>query len=110
MVVTASSRARNGLVPPTLWPQELVWQNFVDAVNFIPFWTFLRNTVIITAFTVIASVIANPFIAYGFSRIDWPGRDKVFYVLWRPSSSPSGGARGSSTSSPRWDGSTPTCR
>ncbi len=26
-------------------------------------------------------MIANPFIAYGFSRIDWPGRDKVFYVV-----------------------------
>ena len=26
-------------------------------------------------------MIANPFIAYGFSRIDWPGRDKVFYIV-----------------------------
>ena len=82
MVVTAlKSSEELGAVPPTLWPSELVWQNFVDAVNFIPFWTFLRNTVIITAFTVIASMIANPFIAYGFSRIDWPGRDKVFYIV-----------------------------
>ena len=26
-------------------------------------------------------MIANPFIAYGFSRIEWPGRDKVFYIV-----------------------------
>jgi multiple sugar transport system permease protein len=82
MAVTAlKSSEELRAVPPTLWPSELVWQNFVDAVNFIPFWTFLRNTLIITVFTVLASVIANPFIAYGFSRIDWPGRDKVFYIV-----------------------------
>lgn len=67
--------------PPTLWPHELVWQNFADAVTVVPFWTFLRNTVIITVFTVIGSVISNPFIAYGFSHIKWPGRDKVFYIV-----------------------------
>ncbi|MGH8873462.1 MAG: carbohydrate ABC transporter permease [Acidimicrobiia bacterium] len=67
--------------PPTLWPYELVWQNYTDAVTAVPFWTFFRNTVIITIFTVIGSVISNPFIAYGFSQIKWPGRDKVFYIV-----------------------------
>lgn len=67
--------------PPTLWPHELVWQNYADAVTAVPFWTFFRNTVIITIFTVIGSVISNPFIAYGFSQIKWPGRDKVFYLV-----------------------------
>jgi multiple sugar transport system permease protein len=67
--------------PPTLWPHELVWQNYADAVTAVPFWTFFRNTVIITIFTVIGSVISNPLIAYGFSRIKWPGRDKVFYLV-----------------------------
>jgi multiple sugar transport system permease protein len=67
--------------PPTLWPSELVWSNFQDAVNYFPFWRYLGNTSVITALTIIGSVISNPIIAYGFSRIDWPGRDKVFYVV-----------------------------
>ena len=67
--------------PPTLWPSELHWSNFQDAVNYIPFWRYLANTSAITALTIIGSVISNPIIAYGFSRIDWPGRDKVFYVV-----------------------------
>lgn len=67
--------------PPTLWPSELVWSNFQDAVNYFPFWPYLRNTSVITALTILGSVISNPIIAYGFSRIDWPGRDKVFYVV-----------------------------
>src|SRR5688572_11102244 len=78
---TLKTSAEMRASPPTLWPHELVWQNFADAVTTIPFWTFFRNTVIITIFTVIGSIISNPLIAYGFSRINWPGRDKVFYIV-----------------------------
>lgn len=81
VATTLKSSAEMRASPPTLWPQELVWQNYADAVTAVPFWTFFRNTVIITIFTVIGSVISNPFIAYGFSQIKWPGRDKVFYIV-----------------------------
>jgi multiple sugar transport system permease protein len=82
MVVTAL-KTREDLMtyPPVLWPSEFVWSNFRDAVEYIPFFQYLTNTSIITALTIIGSVISNPIIAYGFSRIDWPGRDKVFYLV-----------------------------
>ncbi len=82
MVATAL-KTREDLMayPPVLWPSEFVWSNFRDAVEYIPFFQYLTNTSIITALTIIGSVISNPIIAYGFSRIDWPGRDKVFYVV-----------------------------
>jgi multiple sugar transport system permease protein len=82
MVVTALKTKEELVVyPPTLWPSELAWSNFRDAVNYIPFWQYLSNTSIITALTIIGSIISNPIIAYGFSRIDWPGRDKIFYLV-----------------------------
>jgi multiple sugar transport system permease protein len=31
--------------------------------------------------TIAGAAISNPIIAYGFSRIDWPGRDKIFMVV-----------------------------
>ncbi len=67
--------------PPLLWPTELTWSNFRDAVEYFPFWPYLRNTSIITALTIIGSIISNPIIAYGFSRIEWPGRDQIFYLV-----------------------------
>jgi multiple sugar transport system permease protein len=67
--------------PPTLWPRSPQWHNFVDAVNFFPFGRYLFNTVSITAFSVIGAVISNLIIAYGFSRIEWPGRDAIFYFV-----------------------------
>ena len=82
MVATAL-KTREDLMayPPVLWPSDFVWSNFRDAVEYIPFFQYLTNTSIITALTIIGSVISNPIIAYGFSRVDWPGRDKVFYVV-----------------------------
>ncbi|MGO3501774.1 MAG: carbohydrate ABC transporter permease [Brachybacterium tyrofermentans] len=67
--------------PPTLFPNELRWQNFVDAVTVMPFWTFFRNTAIITISVVVFSVVSNFIVAFGFACIEWPGRNKVFFVV-----------------------------
>jgi multiple sugar transport system permease protein len=82
MVVTAlKSNIELTTFPPTLVPLDPQWSNFADAVNFFPFVRYLFNTVSITVFSVIGAVISNLIIAYGFSRIDWPGRDAVFYFV-----------------------------
>lgn len=67
--------------PPTLWPHAPALENFVRAVTYIPFGTFLLNSVILTTGVTIGSAISNPLIAYGFSRIKWPGRDFVFGIV-----------------------------
>jgi multiple sugar transport system permease protein len=69
------------LYPPSLYPHNPIWENFKKATEAIPFWRFAWNTTAITILTIVGSVISNPLIAYGFSRIEWPGRDKVFLVV-----------------------------
>jgi multiple sugar transport system permease protein len=82
MVVTAlKSDKELAQFPPTLWPQELVWKNFDQATKTFPFLPYLGNTIIYAAFTVLGSVLSNFVIAYGFSRIKWPGRDLLFYPV-----------------------------
>jgi len=82
MVVTAlKSNQELAAYPPTLWPHAMQWSNFPQAVTAIPFTRFLGNTLIITGLTVLGAVISNPLIAYGFSRIEWPGRDKIFFLV-----------------------------
>jgi multiple sugar transport system permease protein len=66
--------------PPTLFPGALVWQNFIDAVNYIPFGLYAINSTIITVGITIGAVLSNTLVAYGFSRIQWPGRNIMFYV------------------------------
>lgn len=67
--------------PPTLYPHVPAFDNFVRAVTYIPFGTFLLNSVILTAGVTIGAAVSNPLIAYGFSRIKWPGRDFVFGIV-----------------------------
>ena len=66
--------------PPSLIPANWVWQNFIDAVNYIPFGVFATNSLIITVGATIGAVLSNTLIAYGFSRIQWPGRNAMFYI------------------------------
>jgi len=66
--------------PPTVLPGNWVWQNFIDAVNYIPFGLYALNSVIITAGVTIGAIISNTLVAYGFSRIQWPGRNLLFYM------------------------------
>lgn len=82
MVVNAfKSIDELGNYPPTWYPHHLEWSNFSRAVDVFPFWRFLWNTSLITFLTVVGVAITTPMVAYGFSRIQWPGRDKLFYVV-----------------------------
>ncbi len=67
--------------PPSLYPHTPIWENFKLATEAFPFWRFAWNTTVITVLTIVGSVISNPIIAYGFSRIEWPGRDKIFMIV-----------------------------
>ena len=67
--------------PPTLWPHVPQWGNFKKAIDTVPFWRATWNTSVITFFTILGALISNPLIAYGFSRLQWPGRDKVFFIV-----------------------------
>ncbi len=82
MIATALKTDQElAVFPPTLFPRNPQWSNFREAVEYIPFFQFLRNTLTVTALTVVGAILSNPLIAYGFSRLEWPGRDKVFVLV-----------------------------
>ncbi|MGI8404257.1 MAG: carbohydrate ABC transporter permease [Thermomicrobiales bacterium] len=81
LVMALKSNTELSIYPPTLYPHDPQWANFKKSTEVFPFWSFARNTGIITGLTILGAVISNPIIAYGFSRIEWPGRDKVFLVV-----------------------------
>jgi ABC-type glycerol-3-phosphate transport system permease component len=68
--------------PPELIPNPIAWNNFSDALlRWRPFPIFFRNTFIIAFFVVIGEVLSSSFIAYGFARLRFPGREVLFAVL-----------------------------
>jgi multiple sugar transport system permease protein len=82
MLVTAfKSDQELSRFPPTLWPQEAILRNFELATKTFPFLTYLGNTIMYAALVMIGAALSNFIIAYGFSRIKWPGRDLLFYPV-----------------------------
>ena len=69
------------LFPPQWIPKPIRWDNFSKAVNAIPFWEFLKNTLIITAFGVVGQICSSAIVSFGFARLDFHGRDFLFFLL-----------------------------
>ncbi len=67
--------------PPQWIPKPIDWSNFSKAITYIPFFQYMANTLVICAFVVVGRVISCSLVAYGFSRIRWPGRDFVFVLV-----------------------------
>jgi len=67
---------------PFQWlPDQFQLGNYKAMFTSIPFFKYLKNTLIIVFFNVIGSIISSSFIAYGFARLRWPHRDKVFMIV-----------------------------
>jgi multiple sugar transport system permease protein len=68
--------------PKIVWvPNPIQWSNYADAVNEFPFWQYFTNTMIICVAVVIGATASSSFIAYGFSRVVWRGRETLFVVV-----------------------------
>jgi multiple sugar transport system permease protein len=68
-------------IPPKWLPDSFHWENYRRAVTDIPFFLYLKNTVIITGFRVFAEVFVSALVAYGFARFDFPGKNILFMIL-----------------------------
>jgi multiple sugar transport system permease protein len=67
---------------PIVWiPENIVLSNFTQALTVLPFGRFFMNTTIILVLSVMGILFSGTLAAYSFSRLDWPGRDIVFYIL-----------------------------
>jgi multiple sugar transport system permease protein len=66
--------------PPVWIPRPVDWHNYIEAVQAIPFFLYVRNTLIITVLACLGSLLSCPLAAYGFSRFHWPGRDLLFII------------------------------
>jgi multiple sugar transport system permease protein len=67
-------------VPPQWIPQPAQWKNYLEATRAIPFWRYAFNTLRLCLLNVVGTTLSCSMAAYAFSRIEWPGRDKVFAV------------------------------
>jgi multiple sugar transport system permease protein len=66
--------------PPNFIPHPVVWENYVKGLTYLPFGKYILNTLIIIIPRTIGAVVVSALVAYGFSRIEWDGRDTLFFI------------------------------
>lgn len=82
ILVTTSlkTQAECFVYPIKLFPEQLKWSNYREIFQTIPFFQYFRNTSYITLMNVIGVVLTCPLVAYSLARLQWKGRDPLFFL------------------------------
>jgi multiple sugar transport system permease protein len=64
-----------------LIPSPLETHNYPAALQNMPFLLYLRNTLLLCICTVVGAVVSSAVVAYGFAKIEFPGRGALFALM-----------------------------
>lgn len=82
MALTAFKTAAQALQsPPTFWVSDPQWENFARAIEVIPFFHFLKNSLIVTAGIMVLQMVTVIPAAYAFARYEFFGKKLSFGVI-----------------------------
>ncbi|MGO4179761.1 carbohydrate ABC transporter permease [Paenibacillus sp. MCAF9] len=68
-------------IPPQFLPNGLHWENYSRAITEINFFVLFKNTLVITIFQLLSNVFVSAFVAYGFARFNFPGKNIWFMLV-----------------------------
>ena len=90
MLVSRSLMTTNEatLVPARFWPEVAQWKNYTEIFEAVGeyngtsyWWLWFKNTVLLELGTISGTVLSSVWVAYGFTRIRFPGRNIVFAIV-----------------------------
>ncbi|MEV0462485.1 carbohydrate ABC transporter permease [Nocardia tengchongensis] len=67
--------------PVSYWPKQWLASNYHDATTTLPFWQFLRNSIIVTSIVSAVKFVLGVLSAYGLVFLRFPGKNIVFLVI-----------------------------
>lgn len=66
---------------PVRWiPEVFRWDNYVTVWSEIPFLTYFLNSLKLAVIVTVAQLVICSLAAYSFSKLQYPGRDKLFFL------------------------------
>ena len=79
-MIVSSFRPANAIFETSLWPSAPSLENYVYAIDAIPIWSMLGNTLLVSVVVTLAQLFTGLLAAYAFAR--WRFRfDKIIYTL-----------------------------
>ena len=67
--------------PPNFIPREIHLENYPEAINQFPLFSAVRNTMFVIVMTEIGRLLTSSLAAFGFARVRFPHRDKIFILV-----------------------------
>lgn len=81
MITTSLKQPEDLLDFAIKWiPKSLAWENFYYGMEGLQFMTHFKASAMISGLSVIGQLLSCSFIAYGFARIKFPGREVLFFL------------------------------
>jgi multiple sugar transport system permease protein len=67
--------------PPRLIPATLALENYLRGLTILPFARYFVNSLIISVLATVGNMLSASLVAFGFARLRFPERDKLFILL-----------------------------
>ena len=67
--------------PSPVFPKDPQWSRYLYVFVELSFWRYMLNSIWLAAVGVLLNVVSSAFIAYGFSRFRFKGKNTVFLIL-----------------------------
>ena len=78
MILTSlKSLSESVQIPPTIFPEKIVWSNFKDALTSLPFVNLYINTIIMVLWLGVFSSMAG----YAFAKLHFKGKNLLFTLV-----------------------------
>jgi len=79
-MVLASLKSLAEAGDPAWLPGTFHWGNYAEVFRVIPFLRFVANSFVVAGWVTLLQVFTSALAAFSFARLEWPGRDRIFFV------------------------------
>ena len=81
LLTSLMTTAQAFAVPPSFIPNPFMWSNYPQSFNALPFNLAYMNSAIVAVTVTVFQLITCAMAAYAFARIQFPGREIIFFVF-----------------------------
>ena len=90
MILTSSKTVPESMqIPPTIFPNRIMLDNFKDAIASLPFGNLYWNTILMVFFRVVCAVLFSSMAGYAFAKLKFRGKSLLFGIVLVQMSLPS---------------------
>lgn len=81
IIMSLSSNAEVTSIPPTLFPAQLRFDNYIEVFESLPFFSQLQTSVLITVIRAIGQVLLCTLAGYAFARMRFTGKAVLLAIV-----------------------------